>query len=146
MARRLGVRWVGIDGVYLVDDDEGAAQWQKHYNVARGLKAGICNTDRMVCVVNNQLNREEDPRNATLDHAAYSDAYSQFSDVAMKLVQGSDERLNKEMLMQLLKVREEDMPTYPTRVRWDLGEMQFNEVGEEDAAYLSGVDPESLQY
>jgi replicative DNA helicase len=143
MARQLGVRLVAIDGVYLLDDDEGQSRWEKHYNIARGLKAGICNTDRMVCIINNQLNREEDPRHATLDHAAYSDAYSQFADIALKLVQGTDERVNREMLMQILKIREEDMPTYPTRVRWDLEGMDFSEMGEDD---LSGVDPEQMSY
>jgi replicative DNA helicase len=145
MARELKVRLVAIDGVYLLDDDEGASRWEKHYNVARGLKAGLCNTDRCVCLINNQLNREEDPRQATLDHAAYSDAYSQFADVALKLVQGPDDRANREMLMQLLKIREEDMPLHPTRVRWDFEDMDFT-VSADDDATLSGVDPETIQY
>jgi hypothetical protein len=146
MARQLNVRLVAIDGVYLMDDDEGMTGWQKHFNIARGLKSGLCNTDRKVCLINNQLNREEDPRTATLDNAAYSDAYSQFADIALKLVQGSDERINHEMLMQILKIREEEMPAYPTRVRWDLQEMEFAQIDDDDTAHLSGVDPETLTY
>jgi hypothetical protein len=146
LARQLGVRWVGIDGVYMLDDDEGESQWQKHFNVARGLKKGICGTDRMICVINNQLNREDDPRTATLDNAAYSDAYSQFADIAMKLVQGSDERMNKEMLTQLMKMREEDLPTYPVRVKWDLEEMAFESLEDGAGGYVSGVNPEEMKY
>jgi replicative DNA helicase len=140
MARELKVKLVAIDGVYLVDDDEGQSRWEKHFNVGRGLKLGLCNTDRMVCIINNQLNRDEDPKFATLDNSAYSDAYGQFADVAMKL---NLDRENREMLMQLLKVREDDMPLDPTRVQWDLENMAFGQLDDDS---FSGIDPEQIKY
>ena len=146
MARQAGVTWIGIDGVYLVDNDEGLTGWEGRMSVARGIKAAA-KQDRSKWVVNNQLNREEDPRNATLDNAAYSDAYSQFCDWALKLVQGSDERINKEMLAQFLKIREEDLPTYPVRIKWDLEGMEFDSLeDEEGGGYSSGIDPAEMKY
>jgi len=67
--------------------------------------------------------------------------------VALKLVQGTDERLNKEMVTQFLKIREEDLPTYPVRIRWNLDEMDFASISDDtDDSYTSGIDPEELKY
>jgi hypothetical protein len=145
LAAEHGCTWVGLDGVYMVDNDEGLNGWEGRVSVAKGLKAG-CKTSRRKVVVTNQLNREEDPRIATLDNAAYSDAYSQFCDVALKLVQGSDERINREMLAQFLKLREEDLPTYPVRIRWDLEGMEFGSLEDTEEGFAAGIDPEEMKY
>jgi RecA/RadA recombinase len=128
----LQIQFLVVDGVYMLDDDHGLKKgWEKHVNIAQDLKTYL-HRQRIPGVFTNQLNREADPKDATLDNSAYSDAYGQYSDVALKVMQDSDSRMNKEMIMEALKFREEDLPARPIRVAWDFEAANLGKEAEEE--------------
>jgi hypothetical protein len=148
-ARELGCRMVIIDGIYMLDDEEGVKTgWEKHFNIAKQVAYGLCKADQRSVLASNQLNREADQWDATLDNGAFGDAYGMFCSVAFKLMRGADERVAKQLKVQMLKMREEDCPPRPQRLTWDFERMVFQSEGqesEEEDSEETVVDP-NLQY
>lgn len=131
-ARELKCQMVVIDGVYMMDSDSGVSSgWEMHFDIGRGLK-GMCKADGMIVLATNQMNSEDDPKEATLDNCAYGKAYGQFADIGMKMFRGKDEILAKEMKEQFLKTREEECPQRPQTINWDFEEMQFHSLDDDD--------------
>jgi hypothetical protein len=129
--REFKVDYVVIDGVYMLADDNGMRiGWEKHDTVATDLKK-MFRSENVVGVVTNQMNKDEDPRYATLDNSAYGD-YGRFADIAYKIFQGSDERISHQLLMWCLKVREEDLPLKPVALTWNFESAEFGESEQEN--------------
>lgn len=145
-ARSLGCDFIVFDGIYMMTDEQGSSRWEKHYNICIESKM-MLRAEGWPMVITNQLNKDEDPQDATLDNSAFGDSYGMFCSVGMKMVQGSDERESGEMMMYLLKMREGRLPTRPHRMTWDLDNMHF-EGGDADegSAPLSMPDPSEMRF
>lgn len=149
LAREYKVDLVVIDGVYMLSPNPGdpASGWEKHAAVAANLKKDA-RMDRRRLLLTNQLNRISPADEADLDNSAYSDTYGQYCDVALKLVQGADERAAKEMLIHFLKMREDEKPERAHRILWNLDTMTFGELSsaEEEDADAVAVPPSDISY
>lgn len=147
-ARSFGCNFIAFDGVYMMTDEERSSRWEKHYNICIETKM-MLKAEKWPMFITNQLNKEDDPKEATLDNSAFGDSYGMFCSVGMKIVQGADEREADEMLMYLLKLREGRLPTHPHRISWDLTNMQFEGDGEEEAESslpAGAPDPSTMKF
>ena len=128
-AAELKCGMVVVDGIYMLDDTHGLkAGWEKFSNISADIKRFL-KRDRIVFFATNQLNREATADAATLDNSAYSDTFGQYSDVGMKITQSIEDKRINIMRLEMLKLREEDLPNRPFRVNWNFEEMSFDEVG-----------------
>ncbi len=141
--------FVVIDGIYMLDADPGDPQtgWEKFVAVAKSIKANLCKAHGLTVFATNQFNREKDVSEADLDQSAYSDAFAQYADIALKLYQGPDERESGEMLMGFLKLREGPLPLRARRMKWDFDKMQFGDIeGYDDDATSEGAASAEVRY
>lgn len=98
-----------IDGAYLLQDEDGGKRmWEKNMNISRGIKQ-IAQDYKVPVIISIQLNRQGDSRKGsepTLSDVAYSDAYAQDVDFLLGLDQDDDQKLNGELKILPLAVRE----------------------------------------
>jgi hypothetical protein len=83
----------------------------------------------MACCISVQFNRNvkrENIKSAEIENLSLSDALGWNSDLAFGLVQTSDMKINKKMLIKLLKLRDGDPRDMD--VSWDFDVMDFDEV------------------
>lgn len=98
-----------IDGAYLLQDEDGGKRmWEKSMHISRGIKQ-IAQDYEVPVIITIQLNRQGDSRkngDPSLSDVAYSDAYAQDVDFLLGLDQDDDQKLNGELKILPLAVRE----------------------------------------
>jgi len=130
---------VFIDGAYLLSDDMGAkAAHEKAGNIIRSLKK-LAKRRKLPIVISWQLNRKATETSGDSTTIGLTDVAGQDSDVIIGLFQTEDMKLNREMLIKSLKVREG--ASFEFRINWDFGIMDFTEiVGYDDDDPIAGPD------
>lgn len=115
---------VYIDGGYLIEDESGGdSGWARWSNVCRDLKR-LSRQEKLPIVISHQFSKEGLEDKGTEDTLKYGDV-SMWFDLIVGLYQGEDLKLNKEMLIKVLKQREGGEGVFVTG--WDLDEMVFDE-------------------
>lgn len=138
-----------LDGLYLMHDEHNARTgWERVTNLSRGAKE-LAQKYKIPLIVSTQLSREGDLARRgggelTLSSIGYSDAIGQDSDVVFALVRTTDMKLNNEMKVLPLKVREgEDTPVL---LGWDLTTMEFPDLTASQVRFDPEEDQEDLTF
>lgn len=120
-----------IDGMYLMPDDErGDSPNIRTGNISRGLKR-LAKQKNLPIIVTTQFNRMAEEvkfEKVTLAQIGFSDSIGQDSDIVLGMFQTQDMRLNNEMLIRPLKVREGEPLDF--RLFWDMYNMEFKLIGD----------------
>jgi replicative DNA helicase len=138
---------VFVDGAYLLFDEDNAKQrWERYENISRGLKR-LAQEYKVPVIISIQLNKQGDTiknkkTQITASDVMGSDAFAQDVDLLMALEQTEDMRLNKELRMIPLKVREAE--PVPIRITWDFETMESKDLG--IALTVIDDDDEELDY
>jgi hypothetical protein len=113
-----------IDGAYLLEDDRYAkSRHERLDNIAWDLKKGIARKYGIPVIFSHQFNQEGKELEGNENTLAYGDM-QKWSDGMLGMYQTDDLRLNKEMLVRLLKQREGEKFEFVTG--WDLDSMSFD--------------------
>ena len=118
---------VMIDGVYLMEDDEGSdSDWLRIAHITRDLKK-IAKRKKKPIFINSQLDKNTSKKTgAELGNISYSQAIAQDSDNVMALFRTPLMCSDHEMCVKLLKTREGS--TGKLTMTWDFSNMQFEEI------------------
>jgi replicative DNA helicase len=118
---------VMIDGVYLMEDDEGSdSDWLRIAHITRDLKK-IAKRKKKPIFINSQLDKSTSKKTgAELENISYSQAIGQDSDNVMALFRTPLMYSDHEMCVKLLKTREGS--TGKLTMTWDFSNMQFEEI------------------
>jgi replicative DNA helicase len=118
---------VMIDGVYLMEDDEGSdSDWLRIAHITRDLKK-IAKRKKKPILINSQLDKSTSKKTgAELENISYSQAIGQDSDNVMALFRTPLMYSDHEMCVKLLKTREGS--TGKLTMTWDFSNMQFEEI------------------
>lgn len=130
-----GVKFLVIDGFYLLQDEKGKSDWDRVTRVIRRLRKLALK--RLIAVlVTTQTTKgdkkKEGAQTVTLDDVAFADTINQESAIVKTLWQGPDEKARGEMAHRIRKNREGELLDFMSA--WDFQTMDFQ--------VLEGVSPE----
>lgn len=135
---------VFIDGVYLMDDEEGGkSKTENLYNITRGLKR-VARVYKVPIIVTTQAGRGSASvkKNDRLSGVQWSDSFGQDSDVVIELIQTASMKGAKEMLHRVAKQREGMVGDLYTK--WDLNLMDFSPINA-TSEYVESIEIEAQQ-
>lgn len=117
---------VFVDGAYLLSDDLGAkASHERAGNIIRGLKK-LAKRRKIPITISWQFNRQASNKSGDSSHIGMTDVAGQDADVIIALFQTEDMKLNKELTIKSLKVREG--APFEFKINWDFSNMDFSEL------------------
>lgn len=134
-----------IDGVYLMKIDKNGKYMEKHLRIAAvfdRLKE-LAQFYDIPIVVNSQLNRgnnKSKDQKLDLDRMSFSDNVGMVSDNAIMLVQDDDDKAKKQMVLNMVKIREGDSMD-DVIINWNFHLNNFTEVKKLEPTALSQFAP-----
>jgi len=126
---------VYIDGAYFLNDENGAkTRHERLDNIFKDLKKKIAKPYGIPVIVTHQFNLEGTELDGNENTLAYGD-FQKWMDGIIGMYQTDDLRLNKEMLIKLLRIREGTKVDFVAT--WDLENMVFDHKvkGSDDVDY-----------
>lgn len=134
-----------IDGVYLMDDDQGAdSDWLRVAHITRDLKK-LAKRTSLPFFINSQSDKNTSKRTGPeLGSISYTQAIGQDSDNVLGLFRDATMIADQEMCIKVLKQREGELGK--VFIQWDFDHMKFGaiyserESGETDSRFEGGSD------
>ena len=129
-----------IDGVYLMEDDQGAKDdWLRVAHITRDLKK-LAKRAKIPIFINTQADKNTSKKTGPeLGSIMYTQAIGQDSDCILALYRDEVMMADREMCVKVLKQREG--VTGKVTMNWDFSTMNFDEIYS-DAKVEEGVDEE----
>jgi len=141
---------VCVDGMYLLADDRrGSNKWERTSNISWDLKQ-LTSKKKIPLIATTQFNREAEVskfKDVNLSMLGFSDSIGQDASVVIGLFRNEDMKMNREMYLRMLKVREGEPKDFT--IRWDLHAMDFGvlHVDDSDQVIEDGeIDDDELDY
>lgn len=124
-----------VDGVYLMDDEHGEPKGspQALTNITRALKRAAQNEDIPIIGTTQVLSWKlgnKKSRKITSDAIGYTSSFAQDSDLVLGVE--SDPDVDDQAIIRVILAR--SAPLGEIRINWDWANMDFTEVGEEEAS------------
>jgi len=122
---------VFIDGAYLLEDEMGGrTEREQQKNLSRNIKR-LAQKTKLPVIISIQLNRDGDQKKSktqlTMSNVYGSDAFAQDVDLLIGLEQSDDQRMNRQLQITPLAVREAEGK--PIIVGWDFDTMESPDYG-----------------
>lgn len=118
---------VFIDGVYLMEDEQGGDQdWLRVAHITRDLKKLAKSTGTPICINSQADSATSKKTGPELENIGFSKAIGHDSDVVMSLFRDEEMIEDKEMKVKVLKQREGTLGN--VLLNWDFSTMNFSSI------------------
>jgi replicative DNA helicase len=107
-----------VDGMYLIPDDKGEAEWRGIVNVAMDLKI-LAQTYNIPVIVTTQQSMEDKSDIPRLENAAYGKYIVQYADLILAIGRSDIDRQANRGTIYVLGQREGDVGEFPIHMRFD---------------------------